>query len=60
MTLDPLEEALKAAMDNALEAGSPRLMVGSQEEGTVTVNVHTLSEGEEEVVAARLRKALTR
>ena len=43
-----------------LEEGSPRVMVGAQKQDLVTVNVHTLSPGEEEIVAARLREALTR
>ena len=43
-----------------LEEGSPRVMVGAQKQDLVTVNVHTLSPGEEEIVAARLREALIR
>ncbi len=42
-----------------LADGSPRIWVNTQGEGTVVVNAHTLKEGEEKIVARRLREVLT-
>ena len=42
-----------------LDAGNPRIWVDTRgEDNTLLVNVHTLNEGEEEIVARRLREVL--
>jgi hypothetical protein len=50
----------KTAQDVAdeLDAGSPRIWVTVVGENTISVNSHTLNEGEHEIVAARLKTAL--
>ena len=42
-----------------LDAGTPRIWVGVQGEDTITLNMHVLNDGEQDIVAARLRDALT-
>ena len=42
-----------------LDAGTPRIWVGVQGEDTITLNMHVLNDGEQEIVATRLRDALT-
>jgi L-seryl-tRNA(Ser) seleniumtransferase len=42
-----------------LDAGNPRIWVGVQGEGTLTMNVHTLNEDEEATIADRLRELLS-
>jgi L-seryl-tRNA(Ser) seleniumtransferase len=41
-----------------LDAGNPRIWVGVEGENTITVNVHTLNDGEEATIVDRLRDAL--
>ena len=41
-----------------LEAGSPRVLVGVEGDDTLTVNVHTLNEGDEKIIADRLKDVL--
>ena len=41
-----------------LDAGSPRIWVGVEGEDTVTLNVHTLNEGEEATIVDRLKRVL--
>jgi len=50
----------KTAQDVAdeLDAGSPRIWVTVVGKNTISVNSHTLNEGEHEIVAARLKTAL--
>jgi len=38
--------------------GSPRIRTAVEGDDTITVNVHTLNEGEENVIADRLRELL--
>ena len=42
-----------------LDAGNPRIWVGVQGEGTLTMNVHTLNKDEEAVIADRLKELLS-
>ena len=42
-----------------LDAGDPRIWVYLEGDGTITMNVHTLNEGEEAVIADRLRELLS-
>ena len=50
----------KTAQDVAdeLDAGSPRIWVTVADDSTITVNSHALNEGENVIVAERLRAAL--
>lgn len=51
----------KTAQDIAdeLDAGSPRIWISVAGDDTISVNTHTLNEGEEFLVAERLRTALS-
>jgi L-seryl-tRNA(Ser) seleniumtransferase len=42
-----------------MDTGNPRVWVGARGEDTVTISVHTLNEGEDDVVIQRLRRVLT-
>ncbi len=42
-----------------LDAGSPRIWVGVQGDDKVTLNMHVLNDGEEDIVSTRLKAALT-
>ena len=48
-------EQVRAKMDE----GNPRIWVGWRGDDTVTITVHTLNDGEEDLVAERLREVLT-
>lgn len=42
-----------------LDAGNPRIWVYTEGDGTINLNVHTLNEGEETIIADRLRAILS-
>ena len=42
-----------------MDEGEPRIWVGAREEDRITLSIHTLNPGEEEVLTDRLRSALT-
>ena len=42
-----------------LDAGNPRIWVYTEGDGTISLNVHTLNEGEEAIIADRLRDLLS-
>ena len=42
-----------------LDQGSPRIRVTAPEDDTVTINVHNLAEGDDQIIADRLRAVLT-
>ena len=46
-------------MADELDAGNPRIWLYTEGVDTFVINVHTLNEGEEQVIADRLRSALT-
>jgi L-seryl-tRNA(Ser) seleniumtransferase len=46
------------AVADELAAGDPRIFVTADDDSTITVNAHTLNDGEEDIVAERLRSAL--
>ena len=41
------------------DAGAPRIWVGVQGNGTITMNMHTLNDGEQNIIAERLTQILT-
>ena len=43
-----------------LDQGTPRILVDTEGDNTITANAHTLNEGEDDIVVDRLREALTR
>jgi uncharacterized pyridoxal phosphate-dependent enzyme len=43
---------------NELLEGSPRIRVAAEGDDTITINVHTLNEGEEQIIADRLKELL--
>ena len=43
---------------NELLEGSPRIRVAAEGDDTITINVHTLNEGEEHIIANRLQELL--
>ena len=54
---DKLGKSAADVYDELLE-GTPRIRVAAEGDDTITVNVHTLNEGEEHVIADRLRDLL--
>ena len=52
-----LGKTADVVMDELLD-GTPRIRVAAEGDDTLTVNVHTLNEGEEQVIADRLREIL--
>ena len=43
-----------------MDEGEPRIWIGAREEDCVTLSIHTLNPGEEEILTDRLRSVLKR
>ena len=59
VVVDPALGKTAQQMSDELDAGAPRIWVGVQGNDTVTMNMHTLNDGEEDIIAERLTRILT-
>ena len=46
-------------VEDELDQGNPRIWVYTEGDGTITMNVHTLNEGEQDIITDRLRELLS-
>ena len=59
VVVDPALGKTAQQVSDELDAGVPRIWVGVQGNDTITMNMHTLNDGEENVIAERLTQILT-
>jgi hypothetical protein len=57
LNTDKLGKSAEEVYDEVLN-GAPRIRLATEGDDTLTVNVHTLNEGEEHIIADRLRDVL--
>jgi uncharacterized pyridoxal phosphate-dependent enzyme len=58
LVLDPALGKTPQDVARELDEGNPRIWVNPETENTITVNAHTLKEGEEAIVVEKLRESL--
>ena len=59
VVVDPALGKTAQQVSDELDAGAPRIWVGVQGNDTITMNMHTLNEGEQDIIAERLTQILT-
>ena len=59
VVVDPALGKTAQQVSDELDAGAPRIWVGVQGNDTITMNMHTLNDGEENIIAERLTQILT-
>ena len=59
VVVDPALGKTAQQVSDELDAGAPRIWVGVQGTDTITMNKHTLNEGEQDIIAERLTQILT-
>ncbi len=59
VVVDPALGKTAQQVSDELDAGAPRIWVGVQGADTITMNMHTLNDGEEDIIAERLTQILT-
>ena len=59
VVVDPALGKTAQQVSDELDAGTPRIWVGVQGNDTITMNMHTLNDGEQDIIAERLTQILT-
>ena len=58
VVIDPKAGKTAQQVAQELDAGNPRVWVGVQGDDTIIINAHVLNEGDQHIIAERLRDAL--